>query len=317
MGGIHMADSNNTTKAKTFRTEEETANRLDAWMEKNGISNKDALKRMMDIVEGAEAKGALAGRATEVENFQSLVNQLVTAYTASLQLAENAENRIRMEFAKRISSQNDTIADLQARAKQLQDEASVAKSLMNEAQQALGQLQTVYNSQSDDLAKQTAQTEKAEAEAQKAREQVDRLTTLTGDQADEIRSLKQEVAETAELRQQVAELTAALDKERETAAQAAKQAEDKLAHELEKAQTRQTEAVLKAEKAGQDMLAKARAEHQADISKMQADISEMQTKAQQAMDAAQEQGLRYQQMYKLLSDAALKTVDEQKQSKQV
>lgn len=311
-----MADSN-TTKAKTFRTEGETADRVDAWMEKNGISNRDALKRMMDIVDMSEAKGSLAGRSTEIENFESLTRQLVTAYTASLDLAQNAEVRIRDEFAKRIDSQDMTIADLQARAKQLQNEASVAKSLTNEAQQALGQLQTVYNNQSDDLAKQTAQTEKAEAEAQKAREQVDRLTTLTGDQADEIRSLKQEVAETARLRQQVAELTAALDKERETAMQAAKQAEDKLAHELEKAQTRQTEAVLKAEKAGQDMLAKVRAEHQADISKMQADISEMQMKAQQAMDAAQAQGLRYQQMYKLLSDAAIKGVDKQKQSKQV
>lgn len=311
-----MADSN-TTKAKTFRTEEETANRLDAWMEKNGISNRDALKRLMDIVDMSEAKGSLAGRSTEIENFESLTRQLVTAYTASLDLAQNAEARIRDEFAKRIDSQDMTIADLQARAKQLQNEASVAKSLTDEAQQALGQLQTVYNNQSDDLAKQTAQTEKAEAEAQKAREQVDRLTTLTGDQADEIRSLKQEVAETAKLRQQVAELTAALDKAREAAAQAAKQAEDRLAHELEKAQTRQAEAVLKAEKAGQDMLAKARAEHQADISKMQADISEMQTKAQQAMDAAQEQGLRYQQMYKLLSDAAINVVDKQKQSKQV
>ena len=311
-----MADSN-TTKAKTFRTEGETADRVDAWMEKNGISNRDALKRMMDIIDMSEAKGSLAGRSTEIENFESLTRQLVTAYTASLDLAQNAEARIRDEFAKRIDSQDMTIADLQARAKQLQNEASVAKSLTNEAQQALGQLQTVYNNQSDDLAKQTAQTEKAEAEAQKAREQVDRLTTLTGDQADEIRSLKQEVAETAKLRQQVAELTAALDKERETAMQAAKQAEDKLAHELEKAQTRQTEAVLKAEKAEQDMLAKVRAEHQADISKMQADISEMQMKAQQAMDAAQAQGLRYQQMYKLLSEAAIKGVDKQKQSKQV
>ena len=35
------------------------------------------------------------------------------------------------------------------------------------------------------------------------------------------------------------------------------------------------------------------------------------------MDAAQAQGLRYQQMYKLLSDAAIKAVDKQKQSKQV
>ena len=188
-----MADSN-ATKAKTFRTEGETADRVDAWMERNGISNKEALKAMMDIVEGAEAKGALAGRSTEVENFQSLVNQLVTAYTASLQLAENAENRIRMEFAKRISSQDDTIADLQARAKSMKDEVASAKEQAGETMKERDALQAACDKQCEELEAQKAQAEKAAQEVSTMRTQVDRLTALTSDQADEIRALKEKGA---------------------------------------------------------------------------------------------------------------------------
>lgn len=300
-----MAD--NATKAKTFRTEEETAVRVDAWMEKNGISNRDALKRMMDIVDMSEAKGSLAGRSTEIKNFESLTRQLVTAYTASLDLAQNAEARIREEFAKRIDSQDTTIADLQARAKQLQSETAEAKALADETQKVLGQLQAVYSKQSDDLAKQITQTEKAEAEAQKAREQADRLATLTGDQAEEIRSLKKEVAETANLRQQIADLEAALDQEKKSAEQAASRAKEKLANELEKAKTDQDAAVLKAQKAAQAELAKVQKDCQEAVAKAQSTTNDIQKQAQTVAQAAQKQieaaqnlASHYQRMYEEL-----------------
>lgn len=308
-----MADSN-TTKAKTFRTEGETADRVDAWMERNGISNKDALKRMMDIVEGAEAKGALAGRATEVENFQSLVNQLVTAYTASLQLAENAENRIRMEFAKRISSQDDTIADLQARAKAMKDEVASAKEQAGETMKERNALQVAYDKQREELETQKAQAAKAAQEVSTLRTQIDRLTVLTSDQADEIRTLKKAVAKVDELREKVKELTDALAKERESAQQAAGRAEEKLSNELEKAQMRQEAAVLEAQKAAQEDLEKVRKECQEAVAKAQATTNDIQKQAQEAaqkaaqsaqlqIEAAQARASQYQEKYEDLLES--------------
>lgn len=79
------------TKTKAFRADEKTINRINAWMERDGIGNSEALERMADIIDMSEAKGALAGRSTEISNFESLVHQLTTAYTASLQLAQNTE----------------------------------------------------------------------------------------------------------------------------------------------------------------------------------------------------------------------------------
>ena len=308
-----MADSN-ATKAKTFRTEGETADRVDAWMERNGISNKEALKAMMDIVEGAEAKGALAGRSTEVENFQSLVNQLVTAYTASLQLAENAENRIRMEFAKRISSQDDTIADLQARAKSMKDEVASAKEQAGETMKERDALQAACDKQCEELEAQKAQTEKAAQEVSTMRTQVDRLTALTSDQADEIRALKEKVAKVDELREKVKDLTDALAKERESAQQAAGRAEEKLANELEKAKMRQEAVVLEAQKAAQEELEKVRKESQEAVAKAQATTNDIQKQAQEAaqkaaqsaqvqIEAAQARASHYQEKYEDLLES--------------
>lgn len=275
------------TKTKAFRADEKTINRINAWMERDGIGNSEALERMADIIDMSEAKGALAGRSTEISNFESLVHQLTTAYTASLQLAQNAEARIRDEFAKRLTSQDDTIADLQVRAKGLAEEASAAKDSEANALKELEGLQRDYDSQAHALVVARAEAQKAQDAAQVARTQADRLTTLTGDQAEEIRSLRKSVAEADSLRKKVADLTDALNKAKEDAQRAAGRAEEKLANELEKATTRQEAAVLKAEKAAQETLTTVRNECQSAISKAQA-------QAQAAIEAAQAQAARYQ-----------------------
>ena len=285
------------TKTKAFRADEKTISRINTWMENNGIGNGEALERMADIIDMSEAKGALAGRSTEISNFESLVHQLTTAYTASLQLAQNAEARIRDEFAKRLTSQDETIADLQARVKTLTEAANAAKDSEANALKELEGLQRDYDSQAQALTTARADAEKAHADAEKAREQADRLTTLTGDQAEEIRTLKASAAEAEALRKQVADLTDALARAKEDAQRAAGRAEERLANELEKATTRQEAAVLKAEKAAQETLTTVRNECQSAISKAQA-------QAQAAIEAAQAQAARYQALCDELSAAA-------------
>lgn len=285
------------TKSKAFRADEGTIARINAWMEDNGISNGEALARMADIIDLSEAKGNLAGRSTEIANFESLVHQLVTAYTASLQLAQNAEARIRDEFAKKLDSQSDTIADLQKRVKTLSDETATAKADANDAMKELDSLQREYDEKVNELVAARAEAQEAQEAAQVARTQADRLTSLTGDQAEEIRALRKSAAEADSLRKKVADLASALDKAKEDAQRAAGRAEEKLANELEKAVTRQEAAVLKAEKAGQDALIKTRETCQEAISKAQG-------QAQAAIESAQAQAARYQVLCNELSAAA-------------
>lgn len=302
------------TKTKAFRADEKTIARINAWMERDGIGNGEALERMADIIDMSEAKGNLAGRSTEIANFESLTHQLTTAYTASLQLAQNAEARIREEFAKRLDSQENTIADLQARVKQMKDETAVAKAKADDAVKGRDALQSAYDEQAKDLEHQKELTAKAEEAEQKARAQADRLTALTGDQADEIRALKVTAAKSDQLQEQVKNLTDALSKEKDAAQRAAGRAEEKLANELEKAQTRQEAAVLKAEKDAQSVLIKVRDECQDAIAKAQKATSDVQAKAQKAIDAAQAQAVRYQKLYEdLLAESAHRTKAEKEE----
>lgn len=278
------------TKTKAFRADEKTIDRISTWMADNGISNSEALARMADIIDMSEAKGNLAGRSTEIANFESLTHQLTIAYTASLQLAQNAEARIRDEFAKRLTSQDDMIADLQARA-------NAAKDSEAQALKELEGLQRDHDSQAQALVAARAEAQKAQEAAEVARTQADRLTTLTGDQSEEIRTLKASAAEAEALRKQVADLTDALTKAKEDAQRAAGRAEERLANELEKAKNRQEAAVLKVEKAAQETLTTVRNECQSAISKAQA-------QAQAAIEAAQAQAARYQALCDELSAAA-------------
>ena len=58
------------TKTKAFRADEKTINRINAWMERDGIGNSEALERMADIIDVSEAKGALAGRSPEISSLR-------------------------------------------------------------------------------------------------------------------------------------------------------------------------------------------------------------------------------------------------------
>lgn len=236
------------TETMGFRTDPETKAKITEWMQKSGVNNSQALGTILSLIQASEAKGALPGRETEIDNFESLLKQIMTAYTASLQLASNAEERIREEFAKKIDSQANTIADLQDKIKKNQ--------------------------------------EKADEEREQARAKADKLMTLTSDQADTIKGMKEEIAEAESLKKKVEELNKALADEKEN-----------LKNELEKAKMNQAAAVLEERQKGQEVLAKVREEYQAKVDKAQAMTSDIQTKAANAVESAQAQALHYQKLY--------------------
>lgn len=165
------------TETMGFRTDPETKAKIIEWMQKNSVNNSQALGTILSLIQASEAKGALPGRETEIDNFESLLKQIMTAYTASLQLAANAEERIREEFAKKLDSQASTIADLQDKIKKEQ--------------------------------------EKAAEEKEKSLMQTNKLMTLTSDQADAIKEMKKEIAEAEALKKKVEELNKALADEKE------------------------------------------------------------------------------------------------------
>lgn len=270
------------TKVKHFRADDETIEKIDKWMKDSGIANNEALAAIADLIELSEAKGQISGRSTEIANFENLTHQLMTAYAASLQLAQNGEERIRAEYAKKLDSNAETIADLQFRLKEAKATAEQAVENATAAEKEAASLEKAYGEQAERLEKAEATAEKATAAAEKAQAQVDSLTDLTASQGREINRLKESAAEADDLRKQVADLTAQLEQQKAEASRAVGRADERLAVALEKAENQKTAAVLAEKASSQDALAKAQEKATASIAAAQEKVTKLQDAAETA-----------------------------------
>lgn len=200
------------TKTKAFRADEETIESLDAWAEEKGLRNNEVLPALIRAAQMAEERGKLTGRRTEIDNFTSLLSQLEAAYIASLNLASNADERIRNEFAAQLERQDKTISNLQEQLAEAKQQSANAKKELAEQKEANDALITAEAEARKAEATAQAQVQKSEEQAAKAQNTADELTSLTTSQAKEIAELKQEMATLNDLKKQLADSQAELAK---------------------------------------------------------------------------------------------------------
>ena len=82
-------------KVFSVRADEATIAKLEKLADESGMKKTELLPALLAAYATEQAKGALPGRTSEIENVESLLAQIKTAYLASLELNVNAENRIR------------------------------------------------------------------------------------------------------------------------------------------------------------------------------------------------------------------------------
>jgi chromosome segregation ATPase len=86
----------------------------------------ECLKALINTHEMAQAKQALTGQETSIQDFQTHVDSLVSLFISTLELSANAENRIRQEFRQLLDSKDETIISLQDKVKQAETIAQQA-----------------------------------------------------------------------------------------------------------------------------------------------------------------------------------------------
>ena len=200
------------TKTKAFRADEETIGSLDAWAEEKGLRNNEVLPALIRAAQMAEERGKLTGRSTEIDNFTSLLSQLEAAYIASLNLASNADERIRNEFAAQLERQDKTISNLQEQLAEAKQQSATAKAELAEQKEANNALVAAEAEARKAEAAAQVQVQKSEEQAAKAQNTADELTSLTTTQAKEIDRLKQEMASLDNIKKQLADSRAELAK---------------------------------------------------------------------------------------------------------
>ena len=123
-------------KQTNFRIDQETADAFRKFCEANGMNQAQGFDHIMQIVEMDRAKAAAPTRITEIEGFEKSVKDIMAAYLYSIEINQNAESRIREQFASDLDRKDKTIDDLRAKADQLQAEKDAAEAVAAEAVKA-------------------------------------------------------------------------------------------------------------------------------------------------------------------------------------
>lgn len=110
-----------SANVRSFRVTDDVMARFKEIQDEMGLTHDGALKMLVDAYELDRAKNAIPDRETEISNFQTKANELIEAFIFSLQLNQDAEARIRSEFALQLQTKDETIANYQEQLKTVQN----------------------------------------------------------------------------------------------------------------------------------------------------------------------------------------------------
>ena len=226
-----------------------------------------ALESLINAYKMQTAKVKVVTRQTEIENFDSHLQALSSAFVNAIELNENTEQRIRVEFQQQLESKDKTIIELQAKAetsktefndlkkkfeeiesktnaeiatkdetiKQLTERLSNAETAMMKAEQALSDKQLIINSLNEQLVTATISAEKIEKTEnlqKKAESHADDLNR----QLEEEKKNHQQDIELAKKNAEIAKQQADLELQKAVFT-ATSESQDKIAELLEKVST--------------------------------------------------------------------------------
>lgn len=122
-----------------FRIDQDTADAFRRWCEEHNWNQAEGFDNVMRQVELNKAKAATPGRAVEIESFEKSVKDILAAYLNSIEINNNAESRIREQFASSLDSKDKTISDLQEKMATLQEAKTTAEQTSIAAAQSAAQ----------------------------------------------------------------------------------------------------------------------------------------------------------------------------------
>ncbi len=294
-------------KPINFRIDQETAEQFRQFCADQGMSQAQGFDHIMQVVELDRAKAATPERLTEIETFEKSMKDALNAYVRSIEINQNAESRIREQFASALDRKDKSIDDLQQKVAQLQTEKAAAEQTAAEAAKAkeLAEKAAAAAEQMRDAAERTAADKQtiaevltaklteaemkaegfddlktalaAEVEARKNAEQ--RIKDVERDAADAAKDAAREAEKATE--QAVRECSAALQPQI-----------DALKDELRKAKSEADAARVAEESARAAAIAELAEAHRVEVAELHAKLDELRarldTRTDELMQARQE-----------------------------
>lgn len=122
----------NKTKTSTLRINVGDEESFKQYLKENGYTQAEGFKNLVALMELDNAKEQLSDRAKEIDTFRDTVNKLIGFYINSLEVNQVAEERIREEVKKELSTKDNTIRNLQ---EQLQEQKEKIEEIKAESKE--------------------------------------------------------------------------------------------------------------------------------------------------------------------------------------
>lgn len=247
-----MSDSKEL-KPKSFRIDDETANKFKDISATIGGNQQETLSKLIEAYEFQNGKAILTEKKADIEQFENYVTALTRMFMGSLEDNQNVTETVKTQFEAQLKSKDITIQDLQEKletAKQSEKEAKINSSTYSDENKRLNEyiesLQKKYNSKLDDMQSMLADKEKANQ-------------TLT----DHSESLKMQLKKYEGIEEQLNELES-LETENK-----------RLQDQLERKELEHEKAILNFEREKQNEISELKNKHIADIEHYQNQYKEL------------------------------------------
>ena len=104
-------------KPRSFRIDEETAEKFKKICLEAGLNQQDALAKLIESYELQAGKTVLTEKRDDIEVFERYTSLLVQKYMGALEEIQDSRETIRSEFKAQLDSKDALICDLQAQKK--------------------------------------------------------------------------------------------------------------------------------------------------------------------------------------------------------
>lgn len=271
-------------KPKSFRIDDETAEKFKEISNTIGGNQQETLAKLIEAFEFQSGKAILTDKKADIEQFEKYVSAITRMFMGSLEDNQNITETVRTEFDALLKSKDATIQDLQEKltvAKQLKEDATLkARAHADEnarLNNVIDSLNNEYNSKMDDMQSMLSDKDnlnkaltdscndlKAKIEGMKdAAEQ----SAIFREELEQIKKEHEKIIrEHSELKKQMQQEQTAHEKAISELRQHEADALERLKEQLQIAQDK---AVLQIEKSYQEQIQKLKADKQAEVDKYQ------------------------------------------------
>ncbi len=264
---------NKELKPKSFRIDDETAEKFKEISSAIGGNQQQTLAKLIEAYEFQSGKAVLTDKKADIEEFEKYITAITRKYMGSLEDNQNLSQTIRTEFDALLSSKDTTIQDLQSQlttAKQIKEEAA-SKAQMHADENArlngvIDSMTKEYNSKMDDLQTMLADKDslnkaltdscnELKTKAEGMKKAAEQATTLQSDLEKLQKEYDKLVHEQADLEKQLKQEQSSHEKT--------------LEQQREQSQISLDKAVLEVERKYQKQLQTLKEKHQAEIDQYQ------------------------------------------------